>query len=68
MDMALTIPVGNFISQGNGILQNFRSELGQLETPSVIVAKDLLAEGAGEFVADLLVVRRQVQRRDFGRA
>ena len=58
MDMALTIQVGNFISQGNGILQNFRSELGQLETPSVIVAKDLLAEGAGEFVAELFGTKK----------
>jgi hypothetical protein len=58
MDIALNIQIGIFISQGNGIIQNYQSELAQLAAPTVAVAKDLLSEGAGEFIAELLGTKK----------
>jgi hypothetical protein len=58
MDTALNIQIGNFVSEGNWILQSFRSEVEQLKTPSVIVAKDLLVEGAGEFAGELFGTKK----------
>ena len=54
----MTIQLGNLISKGNWIRQSLRSELEQLETPTTVVAQDLIVEGAGEFVAELFGTRK----------
>lgn len=58
MDIALSIRVANLTSEGIGILQGLKYELGQTRTPATIITKNLLIEGAGEFVADLLETKK----------
>ena len=58
MDMALDMHAGDLISQGNGILQGLCRELGQLETPTAVITRDILAEGAGALAGDILGMKK----------
>jgi hypothetical protein len=58
MDMTLDTHVGNLVSQGNGILEGLRHELGQLDDPTAMVTRDLVAEGVSAFVAGILETKK----------
>lgn len=58
MDIALSMQVTNLISEGNKIFQGLGYELSQTRTPATLVTKNLLIEGAGELIADLLETKK----------
>ena len=58
MDTAPDMHAGDLISQGNEILRGLSQELGQLETPTAVVTRDIFAEGVGALAVDILGMKK----------
>jgi len=54
----LNTQIANLISEGIGILQGLGYELGQTRDTATVITKNLLVEGAGEFIANILETKK----------